>query len=66
MHEALNQLSAEAPAWVQQHVLRDWYPRYGLRSDQTRLPKDASTRAAAARVDREGFHRWVATVASHT
>ena len=37
------------PAWVQQHVPLDWYTRYGLRSDQTRLPKDASKREALAR-----------------
>jgi transposase len=49
LHWALNQLSDVAPAWVQQHVPLDWYPRYGLRSDQARLPKDASTREALAR-----------------
>jgi transposase len=49
MHHARNQLSDVAPAWVQQHVPLDWYPRYGLRSDQTRLPKDASKREALAR-----------------
>jgi hypothetical protein len=49
MHDALNQLSAAAPAWVQQHVPPDWYPRNGLRSDQARLPKETSTREALAR-----------------
>src|SRR5438874_10967212 len=49
MHYALNQLSAADPAWVQQHVPLDWYTRYGLRSDQMRLPKDASKREALAR-----------------
>jgi transposase len=34
---------------VQQHVPLDWYTRYGLRSDQTRLPKGASKRDALAR-----------------
>jgi transposase len=48
MHYALNQLSAAEPAWVQQHA-PEWYTRYGLRSDQTRLPKDASKREALAR-----------------
>ncbi len=42
MHWALNQLSDVAPAWVQQQVPPGWYTRYGLRSDQARLPKDAS------------------------
>jgi hypothetical protein len=50
MHDALNQLSAAAPAWGQQPVPLDWYTRYGLRSDQTRRPKDARKREALARV----------------
>jgi transposase len=65
MHSALNQLSAAAPTWVQQHVPLDWYPRYGLRSDQTRLPKDASTREALAQqVGADGYQllEWVQTV----
>jgi transposase len=49
MHYALNQLSAAAPGWVQQHVPPAWYTRYGLRADQTRLPKDTSKREALAR-----------------
>jgi transposase len=64
MHYALNQLSAAVPAWVQQHVLLDWYPRYGLRSDQTRLPKDVSKREALARqVGTDGYQllAWVQT-----
>jgi transposase len=64
MHAALNQLSAAEPAWVQQHVPLDWYPRYGLRSDQTRLPKDASKREALARqVGADGYQllAWVQT-----
>ena len=64
MHYALNQLSAAEPAWVQQHVPLDWYPRYGLRSDQTRLPKDASKREALARqVGADGYQllAWVQT-----
>jgi transposase len=56
MHAALDQLSAAEPAWVQQHVPLDWYPRYGLRSDQTRLPKDASKREAlACQVGADGY-----------
>lgn len=49
MHYALNQLSQADPTWVQQHMPLEWYARYGLRSDQTRLPKDASKREALAR-----------------
>jgi hypothetical protein len=59
---ALNQLSDVAPAWVQQHVPPAWYPRYGLRSDQTRLPKDAGQREALARqvgADGDPLLAWV-------
>jgi transposase len=70
MSAALNQLSAAEPAWVQQHVPLEWYPRYGLRSDQTRLPKDASKREALARqVGADGYHLldavWAAESASY-
>jgi transposase len=41
MHQALNQLSEAASAWVQQHVPLEWDARYGLRAEQTRLLKDA-------------------------
>jgi transposase len=64
MHYALNQLSDVAPTWVQQHVPPEWYRRYGLRSDQTRLPKDASKREALARqVGADGYQllAWVQT-----
>src|SRR5262245_47256382 len=56
MHYALNQLSAAAPAWVRPHVPLDWYPRYGLRSDQARLPKETSKREALAQqVGADGY-----------
>src|ERR687884_691152 len=56
MHDALNPLSAAAPTWVQQHVPLEWYTRYGLRADQTRLPKDASKREAlACQVGADGY-----------
>jgi transposase len=64
MHWALNQLSDVAPAWVQHHVPPAWYTRYGLRSDQARLPKDASKRETLARqVGADGFQlfEWVWT-----
>jgi transposase len=64
MPYALNQLSAAAPAWAQQHVPPAWYTRYGLRSDQARLPKDVSKREALARqIGADGFQllAWVQT-----
>src|SRR6266702_761759 len=70
MHYALNQLSVAEPVWVQQHVPLDWYTRYGLRSDQMRLPKEASKREALARqVGVDGYHLldsvWAATSAPY-
>ena len=64
MHYALNQLSDVAPAWVRQQVPPAWYTRYGLRSDQARLPKDASKREALARqIGADGYQLldWVRT-----
>jgi transposase len=64
MHYALNQLSDVAPAWVRQQVPPVWYTRYGLRSDQARLPKDASKREALARqIGADGYQllAWVQT-----
>jgi transposase len=64
MHDALNQLSKAAPAWVRQQVPPAWYTRYGLRSDQARLPKDAGKREALARqIGADGYQllEWVRT-----
>src|SRR5918999_2319037 len=64
MRDALNQLSAAHPAWVQQPVPLDWYPRYGLRSDHARFPKETSKREALARqVGADGYQllAWVQT-----
>jgi transposase len=67
MHWALNQLSDVASAWVQQPIPPEWYPRYGLRSDQVRLPKEASKREALARqigADGSQLLDWVVTAES--
>jgi transposase len=64
VHYALNQLSDVAPAWVRQQVPPAWYTRYGLRSDQARLPKDASKREAlASQVGTDGYQllAWALT-----
>ncbi len=56
MHLALNQLASADPAWVQQHIPLDWYARYGLRAEGSRLPKDASKREAlAASIGADGY-----------
>lgn len=46
MRFALNQLSVRDPAWVQATVPPDWYDRYGLRAERSRLPKGATKRDA--------------------
>jgi transposase len=54
---ALNQRRDVAPAWVPHHGPPAWDPRYGLRSDQARLPQEARPREALARqVGADGFH----------
>jgi hypothetical protein len=63
-HAALHQLRAAEPAWVPPPVPLDWDPRDGLRSDQTRLPQDASPREAGARqvgADGDQLRAWVQT-----
>jgi transposase len=61
---ARNPLSDVAPAGVRQHVPPTWDTRDGLRSDQARVPKEASTREALARqVGADGYQlrAWVQT-----
>jgi transposase len=70
LHYALNQLSAAEPVWVQHDVPLDWDTRYGLRSDQARLPKETSKREALARqVGVDGYQLldavWAATSAPY-
>jgi len=62
MRHALHQLGETAPTWVQPHAPQAWYARYGLRAEQTRLPKDASTREALAwQIGADGYQLldWV-------
>jgi transposase len=62
MHWALNQLSEAAPVRVRPQVPPAWYTRYGLRSDQARLPKDIRMREALARqIGADGYQllEWV-------
>jgi len=48
MHFALNDLAAREPDWVRAHVPLDWYERYGMRAETSRLPKEMSKREALA------------------
>src|SRR3712207_3464908 len=49
MHMVLNHLTKHDPSWVRRHIPLDWYERYGLRADRSRLPKETSKREALAR-----------------
>jgi hypothetical protein len=62
MHLALNQLTRADPTWVRQHVPLEWYARYDLRAERSRLPKEASKRDALAAiigVDGAQLVQWV-------
>jgi transposase len=48
MHLALNRLTAADAAWVSQRVPAEWFARYGLRAEPSRLPKETSQREALA------------------
>src|SRR5919198_639959 len=48
MHLALNRLTAADAEWVRQRVPAEWFERYGLRAEQSRLPKETSKREALA------------------
>ena len=48
MHFALNDLAAREPDWVRAHAPLDWYERYGMRAETSRLPKEMSKREALA------------------
>ena len=63
MHDALNQLSAAEPAWVQQHVPLDWYPRYGPDRPSPPAEKYQSCEALARQVGADGYQllAWVQT-----
>lgn len=43
---ALNRLAMADPAWVQAHIPEAWLQRYGLRAEQSRLPKATTQREA--------------------
>ena len=48
MHCALNELAAVAPDWIRAQVPVEWYDRYGLRAEMSRVPKEQTKREALA------------------
>jgi len=62
MHLALNRLTAADAEWVRQRVPAEWFDRYGLRAEQSRLPKQTSKREALAQaIGADGYQlmEWV-------
>jgi transposase len=56
MRAALEALAAAAPTWLLGMVPEDWYPRYGQRASDYRLPQHQTARAAlAVTVGTDGF-----------
>jgi len=57
LHHVLNILADVAPEWLQEQITPEWFDRYGLRFDNSRLPKDKTEREQLALViGDDGFH----------
>jgi transposase len=57
LHHALNVLAEVAPEWLQEHITPAWFERYGIRFDNSRLPKDKGEREKLAlTIGGDGFH----------
>jgi transposase len=56
MRLALNRLADVAPEWLRAVVPLDWYERYSMRAENSRLPKSTSQRQALAeRIGQDGY-----------
>jgi transposase len=49
LRAALNQLAEEAPAWISQVAAPQWFTRYGVRIEETRLPRTDKAREELAK-----------------
>lgn len=57
LRQALNTLATVVPEWVRAQVAPDWYDRYGVRIENTRLPEAQSEREAlVATIGADGRH----------
>lgn len=57
MRAALNELATVVPAWLKAVAPPDWFKRYSIRVEQSRLPRTDKARADyAALVGDDGFH----------
>ncbi len=56
LRAALNALAAAAPDWLRAQVKADWFDRYSVRIEESRLPKGQTARAQyAAQVGADGL-----------
>jgi transposase len=57
MRAALNEIAALAPEWLAEAALPEWWTRYGVRAEQSRMPRTDKAREDYARqVGEDGFH----------
>ena len=57
LRAALNELSAVSPVWLGAIALPEWFARYGMRIEETRLPRGEKAREEyAAQIGDDGFH----------
>lgn len=57
LRAALNQLAEEAPAWISQAAVPEWFTRYSVRIEETRLPRTEKAREELAKtVGEDGSH----------
>ena len=64
LRAALNALAGIAPDWLRGQVTPDWFERYSVRVEMSRLPKDATARQALADVMGADGHALLAAVYS--
>lgn len=57
LRSALNSLAKVAPDWLRQEIAEDWFERYSLPFESSRLPEQASERQALTQIiGQDGFH----------
>jgi transposase len=66
LRAALNELAVIAPGWLQALAPAEWYPRYGRRVENYRLPKTDAAREDLARVIAADGERLLAAVDAAT
>jgi transposase len=56
LRHALNELAVVAPDWVRVMVSEDWYERYGVRIESSKLPKGKTREQWMQQVGMDGHH----------